>query len=766
MKNHLEVAITNQGTGIVSIITEVDTMRRVVVFIYLLILCGLLIGSSVSGSVSAQAYESPHGPYGDFPAGCAACHTAHAGLGAKLITEINITTLCFGCHDGTASTFNVVYDVDSAYRDVYGYGFSCAGAVYFHPVLNTGNPLVGSVIECTNCHNPHGDLTVGGATYHRLLNSFDGTSRYYQGPDFCLACHGSVDRGFTSVENASVSYYTYTLGNHKNTKAAHYDTSETALQPVSGTLVTCAACHFKHASDQKRLLAKGEENLCFKCHNTTANSMSGRNIQDEFQSVTTASYHDIYGRTGAKIECSSCHGPHTVGAKSLSVADTTYSQVANPDNTKSVMAKVTATQDNGIANTVGTFTTFCLKCHDGSPPTAVADVYNYVPYSIVFPTGWRGNITTNSGGWNKSAYTGKGHDTRNILCSDCHKSHGSQYTVLQAYAEDTDTVNGECLVCHRSGGYTGASDVKTDLTRTYRHPALYTSGKHSDTETYDNMPLSNRHAECVDCHDPHRCDNTTTVAPAVYGSLKGVSGVSISFGTSSFTSWPGDATFNQKLGIDYQYELCFKCHSYYSYRTSPPNAPSGGTETDQAKEFNPNNLGYHAVVGDTQIPSGYGKFVSPWAYNSRMYCTDCHGSDSTSVKGPHGSTQQYILKAPWNPDTSDAGATGKLGTDTSSHLCFKCHDYNFYAGSGTGATSKFSGSSLNLHALYEQGTYVHERGCACCHGAVPHGYKRRGILVTTADGSPYTTGVKVTAISVPTIGSWSKSNCSTVAGCH
>ncbi|MEW6172462.1 MAG: cytochrome c3 family protein [Bacillota bacterium] len=759
-------------------------MRRVVVIFHLLVICGLLIGSSVSGSVSAQAYESPHGPYGDFPAGCAACHTAHAGLGSKLITEINITTLCFGCHDGTASTFNVVYDVDSAYRDVYGYGFSCAGAVYFHPVLNTGNPLVGSVIECTNCHNPHSDLTVGGATYHRLLNSFDGTSRYYQGPDFCLACHGSVDRGFTSVKNASVSYYTYTLGNHRNTKAVHYNTSEPALQPVSGTLVTCAACHFKHASDQNRLLAKGEENLCFKCHNTTANSMSGRNIQDEFQSVTTASYHDIYGRTGAKIECSSCHGPHTVGAKSLSVADATYSQVANPDNTKSVMARVSATQDNGIANTVGTFTTFCLKCHDGSPPTAVADVYNYVPYSIVFPTGWRGSITTNSGGWNKSAYTGKGHDTRSILCSDCHKSHGSQYSVLQVYAEDTDTVSGECLVCH-DGSFTGAADVKTYLTKAKRHPTLYTSGKHSDTENYDNMPLADRHAECVDCHDPHRCDNTGASAPDAWGSIKGVSGVAVNFGTGSLINWPGTATFTEKLGVDYQYELCFKCHSYYSYRTSPPSWPSRpamGTETDQAQEFSPNNPGYHAVVGESKIPTFnyngtdyyYGKFTgndrngNPLTATSRLYCTDCHRRAADgSPEGPHGSAQTSMLRGAWQRDADNRyTGTGGYLTDSSGHLCFFCHNRNFYdnypswdQGSVT-VRSKFSGPQggfqYNYHSAHD------DIQCAACHSAIPHGHNRRGMLALDSDtDNRYSIASHLVQIPepLPSPGNWRCTDC-------
>jgi len=438
-----------------------------------------------------------------------------------------------------------------------------------------------------------------------------------------------------------------------------------------------------------------------------------------------------------------------------------------------VMARTYAVQDNGIGNTVGTFTDFCIRCHDGDPPTAVAGVYEFVPYTIVFPDI---SITTNVYGWNKSAYTGKSHDgaPTPILCTDCHKSHGSDYPLLQKYPEDTDTAYGECCRCHCTGGDVPATDVYTDLTKTYRHPTLSVSGKHSNTETYENMPLENRHAECADCHDPHRCDDTAAVAPNVYGSIKGVSGVSINYSTSSWDSWPGDASFTLKLGIDYQYELCFKCHSYYSYGSSPPTSPSGGfTETDQAKEFNPANDAYHAVVGESKIPSAYGKFTgtdrngNAWAYNSRMYCTDCHGSDSTGVEGPHGSTYQYILKAPWNPDTSQADATGKSGT--SGHLCFECHDYDYYAaGTVTTPKSKFSNSMRNnLHAWRHDGL-----GCASCHGAVPHGYFRRGILVTTEDSVPdnYKAGVKITGLSdpLPSIGDWHKQDCTTASdsGCH
>jgi len=32
--------------------------------------------------------------------------------------------------------------------------------------------------------------------------------------------------------------------------------------------------------------------------------------------------------------------------------------------------------------------------------------------------------------------------------------------------------------------------------------------------------------------------------------------------------------------------------------------------------------------------------------------------------------------------------------------------------------------------------------------------------------TPYDTGVKITAITVPSIGNWGYSNCTTVSGCH
>ncbi|MEW6228300.1 MAG: cytochrome c3 family protein [Bacillota bacterium] len=735
-------------------------------------------------SVSAQAYENPHGPYGAFPAGCAACHVAHASPGAYLLQQPTITSLCLTCHDGTASSYDVV-------NAVYAGFSSTCGAVYYHPVIGVkdllNNPAVGETIECTYCHNPHGDLTVGGQVYPRLLSSSDGTNRYNQGPEYCLACHGAVDHNFTGDTD---TYWEDTLGDHRNPSAAHYLTAAPELLPASGTKVTCVMCHNKHAAPNSRLLAKVEENLCWSCH-----------LKDESGSIhpvkafsKTGSVHNVDGAGGSKLECSSCHGPHTLnyvtfgsdGVNCMQCHNVpsmsripyklqgSYSVLSDPDNTKKGFSGAAGTGLGGTANTVGNLNDFCIKCHDGSPPTAVATVYEFVPYTVVFS---ETAITTNSGGWDKDGYKTTGHGTRTITCGDCHESHGSDYPALQRYGEDTADKDGECLRCHNSS-YTGAADVKTDLTKRYSHPTLDFLRKHRNTENYQNMPIGDRHAECADCHDPHQCDNTTaSAAPEIYGSLKGVSGVRINYGTSSWTNWPDGATFTSTLilpqeSILYQYELCFKCHSYYSYGLNPPVSPSGGfDETDQAREFNPNNPGYHAVWGESRIDSPWGvftgtdRFGNDWAYNSRMYCTDCHGSDSSTVPGPHGSTEVFLLKKEWNPDTNAADATGKTGTGD--HLCFLCHEYDFYVTGEVTGTSKFSGSGhgSNLHVRGGMNG-GHVAGCACCHGAIPHGYKRPGMLVVQGE-TPYDTGVKITGLSsYPGAGNWQKRDCSTTSDCH
>jgi predicted CXXCH cytochrome family protein len=359
--------------------------------------------------------------------------------------------LCLACHDGTGSIYDVVNAVYA------GFGSTCS-AVYYHPVKGLkdilNNPAVGEIIECTYCHNPHGD-SVNGQVYPRLLRSFDGTNRYYQGPEYCLACHGAVDHNFTGETD---TYWENTLGDHRNSYAAHYITAEkNPLLPPSGTKVTCIACHNKHAAPNSRLLAEVEENLCWSCHWKTEKPNEPFPVHPVTAFSKTGSVHNVDGAGGSKLECSSCHGPHTINYLSFSVNGpgvycyqchpwapgkpiTTnnpyslqgpYSVLSDPDNTKKKFAGAEGTGLGGLPNTVGDLSDFCIKCHDDSPPTAVADVYTYVPYTIVFPAT---NFTTNSGGWDKGIYKTSAHGTASskITCGECHESHGSNLSGLAA----------------------------------------------------------------------------------------------------------------------------------------------------------------------------------------------------------------------------------------------------------------------------------------------------------------------------------------------
>ncbi len=705
---------------------------------------GIALEKSFSWSftVGSSAFTIAHGNYTTNTSKCKLCHSLHNGQSGALIKESTQTGMCFTCHDGTAATNNIasIFAADS-------------GNITYHPVKDT-ELAAGELIRCSDCHNPHGTAKPGGGYYPRLLRANNGTGLVYEGPEFCLTCHGN-DRRWSPV------YFQNTLGDHTNPSAAHYDSSKLALQPASGSKVTCVMCHDKHASSNNRLIRedKGtEDTLCFQCHNTVQNSVyKDRNIFSEFS--RTGSRHNIFDNDqtdGSKVECRNCHGPHTVapvrfGAK-LNISD-----ISDPDDTFKFF-----TAGSGSRNTSGRLSDFCIKCHDGTTPVkkmVYGDVQ--VPFTVRFPTNPVVNFTSNNTGWDKNGYptsahgvwtgswlgTGKstgwgtGQFTERIECDDCHEQHGSDNPRLQRRAEDTSTSNGICLSCH-DGSFSSAPNIKADITKSNAHPTLTYSGRHSDTETYANM--TNRHAECIDCHDPHSAQaDTTTTAPNRSNILKNVSGVAV----GSRAAWSSSASdFTFKKDTTYQYELCYKCHS--SYAGSAPTR-------DIAKEFNPANKTFHSVEGNS--PNTKGFFVAGYSATKRLYCTDCHGREGGSgPKGPHGSTNSKILKAKYDANT---------GNGTSGDLCFRCHTYDDYATSGGTDTNQtgFWDGGKNLHARHASRFTIR---CQYCHSGSVHGTNsNKRLIVTTSDVAPYkTSSTKIKIYTDPGTGNYSTGSCSFAAG--
>lgn len=686
------------------------------------------------------AVEGPHGLYMENTDVCASCHSSHAATGSDLLTQTTITGVCYTCHDGTGSNYNVQALFDSN-----------SGNVSFHPVKDTGNLGINGAIECASCHNPHGDEDPNnpGNLYPKLLRASDGGNYYYKGKEFCLSCHGINDRNFTGPTD---TYWEDTLGDHSNINAAHYDETKTVLQPASGTQITCVKCHDKHAAPNEQLLLAIGDTLCYNCHDDAANSLSGRDIKAEYQ--RPGSTHSLTGSAPEVVlGCTNCHGPHAVGSVSLGQG-LSYSDLSDPDNTKNVF-----TQDGTATGnvTIGNITDFCLKCHDGAPPTEVADVNSFVPNSVVFPSK---DITTNAGGWNKAAtYGSSGHGAASIKCTQCHDEHGANYASLVNQAEDTETADNRCNSCH-NGSYPGVIDVKPDFTtKAYTHPTLTTSGKHSNDENYNNMPAADRHAECVDCHDPHAANDTPVNAPMASGYVRNVSGVQVNTDPAVRPAWtilpPDSPGYIFVKAITNEYELCYKCHSSFSYGSTPPPG-----QTDVARDFNPNNPSYHPIeaVGKNEYNDNgrdySASLVNGWAPDSMMTCTDCHGSENpASPRNVHGSNNKNILKAPYTEDT------GRAGYDTSNHLCFQCHDYTTYRGgdkrtdNNTGFTND---KKENLHLVGDH----KNAGCMDCHGMTPHGGPRPHLIAIQSDGPPFASPASKLTAYVPNSGNYTKEDCS------
>jgi len=230
-----------------------------------------------------------------------------------------------------------------------------------------------------------------------------------------------------------------------------------------------------------------------------------------------------------------------------------------------------------------------------------------------------------------------------------------------------------------------------------------------------------------------------------------------------------------------EYQVCLKCHSNYAYDTPPDLGTSpGGTPfgtnlmeryTNQAMEFQAptadqgepggNHRSWHPVMKPTGrtvgIRGGNDTATASlwlWPWNSStdigsqtMYCSDCHGSETTgntvvpdgnsgtedgNAWGPHGSNQPFLLKGPWRRST---------GAGTPNDLCFKCHDYNKYANPNANKSDTVSGfgdGGNNWHILHAE-KIAGDGGvfrCMLCHVAVPHGWKNKALLVNLNDVGP------------------------------
>jgi predicted CXXCH cytochrome family protein len=272
-------------------------------------------------------------------------------------------------------------------------------------------------------------------------------------------------------------------------------------------------------------------------------------------------------------------------------------------------------------------------------------------------------------------------------CGSCHVGHGKRATQMLPAAEEQ-----LCYRCHGGPAARGEMerrgllaksaqlrDVSADFRLPYRHP-VELGGAHRPGEVLPEREAhARRHAECVDCHRPHR-------------TARGQSGLARRVGARSSLD-----------GRSPEYELCYRCHA------ESVNLPRSGSNV--RRRFALSNPSYHPIEA-----AGKGRHVpslrQPLTTASLISCSDCHGSDAG--RGMHGSTYPYLLKQPY------ATAARTPEGPRAYALCYGCHDRQ----------TLFSGRGFSEHDRHVRGARA---SCATCHTA--HGSLTSPHLVEFSAGA-------------------------------
>jgi predicted CXXCH cytochrome family protein len=294
-------------------------------------------------------------------------------------------------------------------------------------------------------------------------------------------------------------------------------------------------------------------------------------------------------------------------------------------------------------------------------------------------------------------------------CESCHRPHGAT-TVSRLLKDQPSQV---CMQCHN--GKVAKKDLSGDLAKPSVHPVL--SGDpllHDDAEGPSNpghsLPevsaATQRHAQCVDCHNPHAAFSQAATAPRPSGALSGV--------------WGIDRSGMRVFPVQNEYEVCFKCHADSANQTHaadpvPPEQVRRATpDVNLRRVFDLGAASAHPVEGPGANLTMPG-LLPPYTTASQIYCSDCHASDQSPAAGgsgpagPHGSTYPHILAL--NLTTFD----NTPESPTSYALCYKCHDRT---------TLLSSQSGFSLHQTHVQ---QDQAPCSACHDW--HG-------VSTLQGNP------------------------------
>jgi predicted CXXCH cytochrome family protein len=579
-------------------------------------------------------------------------------------------------------------------------------------------PLSGGLPPCQYCHAPHSGLSNVRPLWAQKLSTQTNYTLYssttlmniVQEPtlgsasNLCLSCHdGTVAVGQT------VPYGTIKMQ------------GSMSAQDVFGTnLATTHPFNFKLP-------------LSSATPNVYPSVLSGKTMNAAVKMVN------------GNVQCTTCHNPHV--------------EAIDP-----------VAQNFLVVNNSGS--ALCLACHQALPSQTDPHSLAALRSQIQARAGTSTTAATATvqpsilGRWPVSGHALASHrvsktvqlgpygNTRENACLSCHTPHrapgaASLLTGPVQPTLDMDAVTQNCMSCH-SGGTTltpAIPNVFVEFSKT-GHPFQTGTSKHNNRET---LILNNdRHATCVDCHEPHSSGPTTSfLATNIRPSEQGVIGVSAVDGTT---------VVNPAAN---QYEICLRCHGTSTGKTSlavfgylPTRAANTGDPLNIIPQFNATATSSHPVMHDSNSPLPQPSLLRYMLnidghaqgrpMGTHLLCTDCHNSDDdrefggTGPNGPHGSKFSHILErryefsqvAPGLPPAAGPGATIQnllppivdpvAGGPYS--LCAKCHDLG-------NVISNVSFSKHSVHIIAGFSCSV----CHTAHGTSPSAENVAGVRMVNFD---------------------------------
>lgn len=330
-----------------------------------------------------------------------------------------------------------------------------------------------------------------------------------------------------------------------------------------------------------------------------------------------------------------------------------------------------------------------------------------------------------------------------LNCHDTHTVHGSRRllregtdSVASPKSSGNPAIEETCYQCHSAipvvnNAAGEVKDIQTDFLLP-RHMPITSADQAAGTEVHDitdadfiesqsllgQFNLGNRHAECTDCHNPHRVmrnslfNDTGSVLSATHdhgaghsnlasGALRGSWGVEPLYGATEFPSLPssyqvkqGDAGSGASTAVSSswltrEYQVCLKCHSDYSYNDN--NAFPTGTRPNLNSSLGGTPSGTNGL---TQFTNQAVEFQAPLTHSGEPGGLTGSGAGSlfegTNTFSPGDNGSIHYNHRSWHPVLDATGRTTGIrnasaaawlppwnsAVGTQSMYCSDCHGSN------------------------------------------------------------------------------------------